>query len=82
VWAVGHYHNDAKQGPDALILHWDGMSWSRVRGPNPSSHYNVLWGVSARSATDAWAVGVFENDTTGGMDALILHWDGTRWSRT
>jgi len=47
--------------------------------PNPSN-YSVLYGVSADSATDAWAVGSYQ---TGGdvYKTLILHWDGSDWSQ-
>src|SRR5215467_14421256 len=34
-----------------------------------------LTGVSADSASDAWAVG------SAGSSALILHWNGTSWAR-
>ena len=51
-------------------------------GPgNPSSRYNALTGVSADSASDAWAVGSYLSNTTGIRDTLILHWNGTAWSR-
>src|SRR5580693_1216068 len=56
-WAVGTYC-EAKCRSSALIerymiLHWDGAKWSlKVRGPA-----GFLQGVSAASATDAWAVG-------------------------
>jgi hypothetical protein len=36
--------------------------------------------VTARTSTDAWAVGNDQNKT-GSLNTLILHWDGTRWSR-
>jgi hypothetical protein len=49
--------------------------------PDPSSSSNTLTGVSAESATDAWAVGDYLDDATGAQDTLILHWDGDRWSR-
>jgi hypothetical protein len=78
-WAVGYYANDANGAQDTLILHWNGTSWSQIPSPNPSATYNTLNGVSADSATDAWAVGT--SDTSVGQDALILHWDGTSWSQ-
>ena len=40
-----------------------------------------LNGVSADSATDAWAVGHYFNPTTGAEETLALHWNGTSWSR-
>jgi hypothetical protein len=58
-----------------LIVHWDGESWSRVKGPGiPVS--GKLLGVSMVSATDGWAVGV--NPFKG--NHILLHWDGTSWA--
>jgi hypothetical protein len=56
-------------------------TWTIVPSPNPHVALNGLSAVSARGASDAWAVGVFgetqEEDEQGG---LLLHWDGTAWS--
>ena len=49
--------------------------------PNPSSTDNELFGVSAVSGTDAWAVGRYTNNTTHVVDTLVLHWNGAAWSR-
>lgn len=54
---------------------------SSILSPNPSSTNNGLASVSADSATDAWAVGSYSDDTTGAIETLILHWDGTRVGR-
>ena len=49
----------------------------------PSAHQSVtsipgfLYRVSAVSASDAWAVGTVGNPS----QPLIVHWDGTRWSK-
>ena len=40
-----------------------------------------LQGVSADSATDAWAVGDPFDPTTGSIETLALHWNGTKWSK-
>ncbi len=57
-------------------------TWTIVSSPNPDGTLNYLSGVFARTASDAWAVGTFgevvEHDEDGG---LILHWDGTSWTR-
>src|SRR5438270_5385362 len=52
-----------------LIDHWDGTTWSLISSPNPGANLNRLYGVTAISANDVWAVG-----------SSILHWDGSSWS--
>jgi hypothetical protein len=64
VWAVGN----ASPPP---IYHWDGGLWTQVEAPTPPS---VLYGVTAVSLTDAWAVG------SGGTGEIAEHWDGTGWT--
>jgi hypothetical protein len=79
VWAVGDSQPNLSSGaPRTLILHSDGTAWSQLSSPNASPASNVLNGVSADSATDAWAVGYYLSK--GVRYALILHWDGTAWS--
>lgn len=78
-WAVGWYADDATGASRTLILHWDGTGWSQTPSPNPGSTGNELSGVSARSATDVWAVGSYA-DPPRESRTLILHWDGTSWS--
>src|SRR5207244_662664 len=67
VWAVG-----SRIGPTGarltLVEHWNGSAWSILPSPNVSTEYastNVLRSVAAGSAGDVWAVGMFENETTG-----------------
>src|SRR5207342_400104 len=78
-WAVG-------QGKDArpLAEHWDGTAWSIVKTAN-TTEPTGLSGVTAISATNAWAVGTgFNNvhDTSASVanKAVIEHWNGTAWS--
>ncbi len=53
-----------------------GGCFSSPYRPSGSTFPGVLHGVSATSATDAWAVGV--NAPPGGRGGtLILHWNGT-----
>jgi len=78
VWAVGGFRDS--QGIDrTLILHFDGGSWTQVPSPNPSPDFNDLSSVHAVSATDAWAVGTFDNGTAN--QTLIAHWNGTAWQQ-
>jgi hypothetical protein len=62
-----------------LIEHWDGSSWSVV--PSPSPEQSVLFGVAATSASDAWAVGLDQDQPSGSPLPLIEHWDGTSWTQ-
>jgi hypothetical protein len=80
-WAVGY-----EDGPDTAwranrILHWNGVEWSQVDSPNPSSTWSPLYGVVALSPTHVWAVGEYEDDATGAFKTLILRWDGAEWSQ-
>jgi hypothetical protein len=80
-WAVGYTCSNTEcSEPDltygTLIEHWNGVTWSTVASPDPSPG-DQLTGVSAVSATDAWAVG---NESSG--RTLILHWNGSKWSTT
>jgi len=47
----------------------------------PRSPYYFLGGVSARSGSDAWAVGNHGDcaTATGTADTLIVHWNGPAW---
>jgi hypothetical protein len=78
-WAVGSTFNGVAWQP--LILHWNGVTWTRVASPRPggTSRNHFLNGVTATSSSNAWTVGSFYN---GSKDkTLILHWNGTAWRR-
>ena len=65
----------------SLTARWNGTRWARVPSPSPGGRnaFSTLTGVSAVSASDAWAVGSYG---TGLNDAtLVLRWNGTRWAR-
>jgi hypothetical protein len=66
VWAVGNVI-----GGGTLIMHWNGTAWHRV----PSPHGDLLLGVTATSARNAWAVGTTRHAS------LLLHWNGIAWER-
>lgn len=71
-WAVGV--ESTNQGGAAVALHWDGTTWTQAPVPGRSG-VSDLYGVSAASASDAWAAG------GRGAATMALHWDGTRWTR-
>jgi len=78
-WAVGEQFAAAGQAPPPPVsYHWNGSAWSLV--PTPTLGVSsALRGVSASTATDAWAVGF---SLLGRRDygTLIEHWNGTAWS--
>ena len=72
-WAVGNRAFQAGEhvSHSALILRWDGTSWTRIiQIPG-----QTLFGVVALAPDDAWAVG------TDGIGGVVLHWDGVDWTR-
>jgi hypothetical protein len=83
-WAVGSLiGTDSITRP--LIQHWDGTAWTTSSSPDTGAQtvHAVLTGVSALSASDAWAVGTVAHrpdNQTSDQQALIEHWDGHVWS--
>jgi hypothetical protein len=82
-WAVGVQATEDSN--DTLAMHWNGTAWSAVPTPNPVSpcqdgdilwNGNALHGVAAVSAQDVWAVG----SECYSMNTLLEHWDGAAWS--
>jgi len=75
-WVVGGYSADRSVGSTRPIaLHWNGSAWRRV--PVPAGAAAELTGVSATSASNAWAVG----GPLGGTTGFVLHWDGSSWTQ-
>jgi len=67
-WAVG----------GGTILHRDGGGWAPATLPSdPDLAHLFLFGVTATSASNAWAVGTITSTET----PVILRWDGTSWTR-
>jgi len=52
--------------------------WVISQTPNPGYYGNILWGITARTPSDAWAVGVQATETSN--DTLAMHWNGTTWT--
>lgn len=75
-WATGVYQFGT--GGSSLIEGWNGSSWSVQSSANPGA-LNILNGVAATTASNAWAVGVFTS--SGFTDStLIERWNGSTWS--
>ena len=80
VWAVG---NSYPFGQETLTIHWDGTTWSKIPSPSIGKPaHNFLYGVSAIAEDDVWAVGYYlgYSGDNGAWLALILHWNGVRWT--
>ena len=61
---------------------WNGKSWSlMIHAPTPEGNNPVrLNGVSCPETTNCYAAGEFDLGGPGQPDALILHWNGTKFS--
>jgi hypothetical protein len=77
VWAVGY----RGAGAQPVALHWDGAAWAVVAMPTLPDGSNILTGVTALSSDDVWAVGYDYEVPSGNIRTLVMHWDGTAWSR-
>jgi hypothetical protein len=77
-YAVGYMPAD-NSAVRPLIEHWDGKSWKLMRGPIDRTTGNPLFGISALSPTDIWAVGVRVAQGTS-IKTLVLHFDGANWT--
>jgi hypothetical protein len=75
VWAVGSVEGSFQ----SLIQHWNGSRWSVVPSPTFVGQGRLL-AVTAISVNDAWAVGNYSPGLGPTQQALIEHWNGTRWS--
>ena len=80
VWAVSYSINSTTGASQTLIEHWNGFTWSVVPSPNITVHDSELFGVTALSQNNVWAVGTAFN--TSEAHVLIEHWDGRTWSIT
>lgn len=77
VFLVGERTDSADGWPRALIRQRIGGSWSMISVPDLKG--GRLFSVDARSATDVWAVGMWNTDDA--PKPLLMHWNGTSWSR-
>ncbi len=80
-WAVGSNFPPG-QIDHALALHWNGTVWHAVPVPNAGhTASSTLYGVSAVSPRDIWAVGGYQSGGRGNYRDLIEHWNGHAWHR-
>jgi hypothetical protein len=82
-WASGLFSpKGAVEG--TLLLHWNGTAWTRVPAPSPSpggpTGGSGLTGIDMVATADVWSAGL-TFDSTGKEQTLLLHWNGTTWTR-
>ncbi len=76
IWVDGFEHvGDVNQ---MLVEHWDGTSWTVVKTPTPG-FYSELYGITAFSPDDVWAVGNFAR-TGKPQRSIMMHWNGAKWT--
>ena len=76
VWIAGDYLENGAEL--TLIEHWTGSAWKVVASPNGAgSPDSELHGITAVSATDAWATGFYFAGST--YVSLVEHWNGRAW---
>ncbi|MEO5954061.1 MAG: hypothetical protein ABIQ44_16490, partial [Chloroflexia bacterium] len=70
VWAVGYSISDIGNVRPTMF-HWDGTAWSETPLTEPPTGGSEgLTAITAISANDIWAVGIF---------GMAYHWDGVSW---
>ena len=66
---------------NTLIEHWDGGAWTMVASPRlgiaGGDAWATLGSVAAISSSNVWAVGY---QSTGGIQPLVEHWNGSSWT--
>ncbi len=87
VWAVGTTNTLYRAGSDmmgqALILHWNGTTWTTLPDTTQGGENSTLYGVAALAADDVWAVGRTGPNPDQGLPSgqpIAEHWDGKAWS--
>jgi hypothetical protein len=76
VWAVGRESAPWPQPRSAMIVHWDGRSWSEQAVPEMPAN-SWLEDIVAISREDVWTVG---GSFGVPQQPLVMHWDGRSWS--
>ena len=81
MWAVGVYRETGGYNDQTLAMHCSRSGCMMTTTPDPGVTHNDLWGVSALSSSDVWAVGYSVVMTNPGETLpLVLRWNGLGWS--
>ena len=80
VWTVGaRYKASGYSKPMADLEHWTGSGFSAVPPPAGQDAFTYLYGMTALSASDIWAVGGSQ-PASGTEVSYVIHYDGSAWS--
>jgi len=81
VWAVGDVNAADPGDNDPLVVHWDGVQWTRVPVPGYAHPVGSLQDVIALAPDDIWAAGIYTEQAppSPGLP-LTIHYDGVTWS--
>ena len=76
-WVIG---DDDPQGTGALVLHYDGTTWTQIHDPAFGSV--LLTTISVSGSADLWAAGMVTHGVgfDGNARSILLHYDGVRWT--
>lgn len=80
-WAVGERWTGSSWR--TLVEHWNGASFVRVTTPNGSTASGAINELDdvAGTVADVWAVGGVSGGSTPAIRPLILHWNGSTWTK-
>jgi len=80
--AVGNDAGYLYDFTETLAEHWNGSKWAIVKSPNPAKFSNLA-AVSCVAAKNCYAVGnaTPSANSTATMQTLIVHWNGSVWTR-
>src|SRR5260370_23800169 len=67
------------QGAAGAVTSGSGAIWQIVPSPDPGT-FPTLVAVGASSASDAWTVGHYANNTNSAYFSLAEHWNGSAWA--
>jgi hypothetical protein len=78
VFVVGAYEFSRSSRP--LIAHFDGVRWTAMTPPGDVTDVGLydVWGTSS---TDVYAVGTRGLNGSSGYTGVVLHYDGTAWTK-
>jgi hypothetical protein len=83
VWASGYENETSSNFHVPYVLHWDGKTWTLIKTPGPATGQfgagSSLFGITALSASDVWAVGHSQNGD-GTITTLTEQFNGSTWS--